>query len=344
MSGDDRIKVSKTMAFLLRHRPDIGGLALDADGWATLDDVARGVEKLLRREVPVSQLTEVADDPPRRFEIAGERIRARRAPPKPPPPVRKRTSMGERVVTPDILHHATTEEYVRRAVETGSLVPPDSRPLFLSAEEGQAWRVAHRLHGEPRVLYIDTARARRHGVSFWRSRRTGLYQSTAVPLADILNLQPNFAEQISAGGIPVRYDEGRVRIALIKVTRKSGSTWEVAKGKLEAGEPPEHAAVREVREEMGLNVDLRITRQLGIIRYGFLAPGGLPRLKTIHLFLMEPQGEIESFTPAIAEGIGAVGWFTPEEAVRAVTHTSLIPLIQEVGALLGPRRPSPEEP
>ena len=98
-------------------------------------------------------------------------------------------------------------------------------------------------------------------------------------------------------------------MALIRVTRRSGVTWEVAKGKLEPGEPPEIAGIREVREEMGIDVDLKITRNLGMIRHDFLAPGGLPRLKTVHLFLMEPTEPIAQFLPAHREGIGAVRWF-----------------------------------
>ena len=94
----------------------------------------------------------------------------------------------------------------------------------------------------------------------------------------------------SAGGLPVRIGpDGVPRVALVRVTRKSGVTWEVAKGKLESGEVPEEAAVREVREEMGLPCELRVTRDLGRIRYGFQAPGGLPRLKTINELLVLTQ-------------------------------------------------------
>jgi 8-oxo-dGTP pyrophosphatase MutT (NUDIX family) len=118
-------------------------------------------------------------------------------------------------------------------------------------------------------------------------------------------------------------------MALIQVTRRSGTTWEVAKGKLEPGETPEAAAVREVGEEMGLDVPMIIDSTVGIIRYGFMAPGGLPRLKTVFLYLLTPVRNIEqAFRPSEREGIGAVRWFTPAEANRAVRHSSLIPLIK----------------
>ena len=137
-------------------------------------------------------------------------------------------------------------------------------------------------------------------------------------------------EAAVAGGIPImRGDDGAWRMALIKVTRRSGVTWEVAKGKLEPGETPESAGIREVREEMGIDSELVVTGYVGLIRYGFLAPGGLPRLKSVYLYLMQTaDGSVPEFTPREAEGIGEVQWFTPDDACKAVTHSSLKPIMK----------------
>jgi hypothetical protein len=44
---------------------------------------------------------------------------------------------------------------------------------------------------------------------------------------------------------------------------------------------------------------------------------------------MEPTEPLEAdFRPSIGEGIGEVGWFTPDHACRAVTHTSLVPIMR----------------
>jgi 8-oxo-dGTP pyrophosphatase MutT (NUDIX family) len=124
-------------------------------------------------------------------------------------------------------------------------------------------------------------------------------------------------------------------MALIRVSRRSGTTWEVAKGKLEPGEPPEWAGVREVQEEMGVDVEFDVRALIGLIRYGFLAPGGLPRLKTVYLYLLTPKGDMDGrFQPAASEGVRDVRWFTPEEACRVVTHTSLRPLMQRARELV----------
>lgn len=330
MSSPDPVRVSKTMAFLLRHRPDVGGLVPDEEGFVAIEALADALGKLLRTAVDPGAIRAIAEGGAvRRFELTDGRIRAIRKGEE------RRAQEPRRCQPPDILYHATTDDQVDRVRTTGVLSAGSDRHVFLSSDEAHAWRVAHRLPGgAPQVLYVDAARARRHGVRFYRNRRNGLYMASPIPVSDVLNLQPNFAEQISAGGIPVSVGPDGVRVALIRVTRKSGVTWEVAKGKLEPGEPPEIAAVREVREEMGIDVGFRITKGLGVVRYGFLAPGGLPRLKTVHLFLMEPDAPIETFLPAEKEGIGAVQWFTLDDACTAVTHTSLVPLMRRARAVL----------
>lgn len=317
----EKVRISKTIAFLLRHRPDVGGLNPDESGYVEVEELAGAVSRLLRLTVEVSRVeTLVQSGSVRRFEIVEGRIRAL-----------DRSHGHPSATPPDICYHATTQESVDRYLQQGHVGARRGRSIFLSHDEAQAWRAAHRMGSQPRLLYVDTSRARRHGVRFYRNRRSGLFLADSIPITDVLNLRPKFAEQLSAGGIPLlEGEDGQTRMALIQVTRRSGSTWEVAKGKLEDGETPEATAVREVHEEMGLDAPLEIRERVGTIRYGFMAPGGLPRLKTVHLYLMDVTGPIETeFTPSEREGIGDVRWFTPAEAVRAVRHSSLIPLMKK---------------
>ena len=113
--------------------------------------------------------------------------------------------------------------------------------------------------------------------------------------------------------------------------RRSGTSWEVAKGKLEPGESPAKAAVREVREEMGCpGFPLEISRSLGFIRYGFHTPDGYPRLKTLHMYLMATPERCTDFAPSRREGILEVDWFDPVEAARVCNHRSLRPLMRSL--------------
>ena len=54
------------------------------------------------------------------------------------------------------------------------------------------------------------------------------------------------------------------------------------------------------------------------------------------MYLMEPEADVEGFTPSESEGIDAVRWFTPAEASRAVTHSSLIPVMRRLRDSLEP--------
>jgi len=320
------------MAFLLRHKPEAGDLVLDDSGFVEVSELARAVSRLMRRRIAPDDIDHLVQTARvRRFEMVQTRIRA----------LKKTSSRrSQRPSCPDILYHACTADQVDRYRAQGCLRAADKRPVWLSADEAQAWRTAHRMNGEPRVLYVDTARGRRRRLRLERHRRTGLYMARSLSLGDVLNMQPNFAEQLSAGGIPVSLgDDGDPRMALIRVTRRSGVTWEVAKGKLEPGEPPEWAGVREVREEMGIEVDFEVRELVGLVRYGFMAPGGLPRLKTIYLYLLDPHGEVGAFHPSEREGIQDVRWFTPEEACEVVTHTSLVPVMRRARELVRARYP-----
>ncbi|HJR06736.1 MAG TPA: NUDIX hydrolase [Pyrinomonadaceae bacterium] len=61
--------------------------------------------------------------------------------------------------------------------------------------------------------------------------------------------------QISAGGVVFRrHDDSSVEVALISVGE--GSRWQLPKGLIDAGEAIEAAAMREAREETGLETEL----------------------------------------------------------------------------------------
>jgi putative RNA 2'-phosphotransferase len=315
--GLDLLRLSRTLSFLLRHGAGGAGLEADGEGWYAVGQLADAAGRAIRRPVCAMDVQEaLARHGGPRFESNGEKVRTTGSPdpvwaltPRPP-------------AGPDILYHASPRARLEAILSRGGLAYPGSGPVHLSRSEGHAWRIGHRQWEDPVVLYVDASRARRDGIPFNRLR-SGHYVAPHVPLRHVLNLRAGFAEQASAGGFLVDWSTGSPRIALIRVCRRGGSTWEVAKGKIEAGESPETAAVREVREEMGLATPLEIHGALGTIRYGFCTPDGAPRLKTIYLYLMEALEAGCSFTPAGGEGIDDVRWFGLNEAIAALAHPSL---------------------
>lgn len=253
---------------------------------------------------------------------------------------RRRRPPAPTNVLPDILYHATTQDRAQRAVQRGVLDVGGGRAVYLSRTESQAWQVAHRLAGDPCVLYIDAGRgAATRRLRFERNRQ-GLWQVPSVPVGFVLNLREGFAEQASAGGVPVWFGPDGPEVLLIQVQRGNRLTWEVAKGKLEAGESPEQAAVREVGEEIGIEDELTVLQSLGVVRYGFTTPEQQARLKTLHMYLLRATRRHDRFRPAVSEGIRAAAWFSPDEAMEVVVHRSLIPLMRRVALLLEQVGPS----
>jgi 8-oxo-dGTP pyrophosphatase MutT (NUDIX family) len=92
----------------------------------------------------------------------------------------------------------------------------------------------------------------------------------------------------SAGGIVIRFSDGAPQLVVGKRKReRDGVTWTLPKGTPNPRETTEETALREVREETGLEV--RIVAPFDSIEYWFVQ--GRTRIhKTVHYFLMVPTG------------------------------------------------------
>ena len=95
-------------------------------------------------------------------------------------------------------------------------------------------------------------------------------------------------DQTSAGGIAVRRTEAGWEAAITLVASRSKPRWQLPKGLVDPGETPEIAAVREVREEAG--VDAEILAPIEVVEYwyyGTEAGGRVRYHKRVHFFLLE---------------------------------------------------------
>lgn len=127
--------------------------------------------------------------------------------------------------------------------------------------------------------------------------------------------------RISSGGVvfrPAGTGHGAAQVALIRVARSEGHAWTLPKGWVEPGEDLEQTAVREVREETGL--DAKILRKLDEIIYEFYGTAERSRIrKTVHLFLLECLGGDTADHDDEAE---EVRWFSLTEALQTLTYTN----------------------
>ncbi len=121
-------------------------------------------------------------------------------------------------------------------------------------------------------------------------------------------------EILAAGGVVIDNENGTPRVLLVH--RPPYDDWSFPKGKLDPGETVKEAALREVREETGL--ECRIIRELATTRYDYRTRNeGRLRPKAVHYFLMErASGDIQ----VPGDEVDRAEWFEFEEATRRLSY------------------------
>lgn len=125
--------------------------------------------------------------------------------------------------------------------------------------------------------------------------------------------QKNSLKEFSAGGIIVKKAGSGLKVLLIK---DGYGRWTWPKGKIEKGETPENAAIREIGEEVGLK-NIILLDKIDIIRYFYRLKGKLI-FKTVYLYLFKAEGN-ENLKVLKAE-INAAEWLAPDEAVEKLDY------------------------
>jgi 8-oxo-dGTP pyrophosphatase MutT (NUDIX family) len=128
--------------------------------------------------------------------------------------------------------------------------------------------------------------------------------------------------EFSAGGVLVRSIRGRPHLAAIRPRGRSG-IWALPKGKIDAGESAAEAAVREVREETG--VEGKLVEKLGDVRYTYTATWepvkGERIFKIVTFFLLTAgRGRIDEIDEAMRIEVDEARWLPLDEAPRRLTH------------------------
>lgn len=171
----DRVRMSKFLSLVLRHKPDEIGLSLDDNGWAEIAELIRlanahgvGLTRAL-----VDQIAAESDK--QRFALSadGQRIRA---------------SQGHSVAIdlalpesepPEQLYHGTATRFLDSIRSTG-LHSSSRQHVHLSLDETTATRVGQR-HGKPVVLVIRAREMSAAGHRFFLSAN-GVWLTECVPV------------------------------------------------------------------------------------------------------------------------------------------------------------------
>ena len=136
---------------------------------------------------------------------------------------------------------------------------------------------------------------------------------------------------VSAGGVVYRSVGEKIRVVLCG--RIEPRRWSLPKGTPDRGETLEQTALREVREETGLEV--AIEAPIGTINYWFVTPDDRVHCnKTVHFYLMNCTGGATSqHDPEFDE----VQWFSSEDAVKTLSYANEARVMEKALGMIGDR-------
>lgn len=170
----DMTKLSRFLAYILRHNPSAVGITLDEHGWANVDGLIISVQNA-GRNINIKILEEiVASDEKGRFSFNEDKSKIR-------------ASQGhsflvdlelEEETPPDILYHGTAEKYIESIRKKG-IEKRNRNFVHLSLNESTAIKVGAR-HGNPVILEIDAGRMYNDGYKFYLSTN-GVWLTKFVP-------------------------------------------------------------------------------------------------------------------------------------------------------------------
>jgi 8-oxo-dGTP diphosphatase len=134
-------------------------------------------------------------------------------------------------------------------------------------------------------------------------------QVAPTPLSRSDNIRT--VREVSAGGVMYRKHGDSIQIALIHVRNR----WGLPKGHVEEGERVEETALREVREETGL--EGRVVKKLGDIRYSYrdkTKEGEPIRIyKRVHFYLLRyVKGDVRDHDHEVDEA----RWFPMDQVIK----------------------------
>ncbi|MCA9074859.1 MAG: RNA 2'-phosphotransferase [Planctomycetaceae bacterium] len=154
-------RVSKSLSYVLRHRPETVGLTLNDGGWVAVDELIAAFQRSGKRMSRGLLEDVVAGNDKQRFEISvdGTQIRARQG-------HSVEIDLGyEPAVPPDVLFHGTATRNLDSILAQG-LIKGRRHHVHLSTNQATMLAVGQR-HGKPVLLTIDAARMHAEGHEFF---------------------------------------------------------------------------------------------------------------------------------------------------------------------------------
>jgi putative RNA 2'-phosphotransferase len=176
------IKISKFLAYILRHDPEKFQLQLDLEGYADLNAVLEILNSQYQDKEITKDLIEkiIQESDKRRFEIVENKIRAYYG-----HSLKQKIKMKEAKTLPPFLFHGTTKRAYERIIKEG-LRSENRQYVHLSGNAEDVLLVGKRRTNNPIILKINTETVRKEGMIFYESG--DLYLIDFIP--------PNFINKL----------------------------------------------------------------------------------------------------------------------------------------------------
>lgn len=137
-------------------------------------------------------------------------------------------------------------------------------------------------------------------------------------------------DQVSAGGVAFRWQGSEPEIAIVLMKPKL--RWQLPKGIVDPGESPEETALREVREEAGIETEL--LHLIETIEYWYRSTKyGKPIRfhKFVHFYLLEYKGgDVSDHDHEVEEA----RWVRLEEAIKMLAFKSEREVVEKAREML----------
>jgi len=168
----DRVKKSKFMSLVLRHKPEIIDVVLSNEGWVNIDTfIQKCSGKIDITREDIDEIVSSCDK--KRFSIKDGMIRANQG---------HSIEVDMRfkpLIPPDELYHGTSDTKTKSIYQKG-ILRMNRQYVHLSADKETAKKVGKR-HGYPCVLVVDSDKMHKDGFRFYLSENE-VWMTEYVPV------------------------------------------------------------------------------------------------------------------------------------------------------------------
>lgn len=143
-------------------------------------------------------------------------------------------------------------------------------------------------------------------------------------------------DQVSAGGVVFRWHDQEPEVAIVSV--KPSLRWQLPKGIVDPGESPKITAIREVREEAGVETELLALIETIEYWYRAVRYGKPVRYhKFVHFYLLQYQsGDVSNHDREVEEA----RWVSFDQAIELLAFKSERGVLEKAREMIAAMRSS----